>query len=327
LTDSDRRRGQQNPLELNAVDDRQYRAKFGRRAVVASLRKQAAAYFIRKGLPVHPRYPYRLDSHANWKGNIILEPVARLVEQEAEKRKRLKQHFALHSFIHHGLSSQALLWNLLGPLIVDTRWDILTEILRAADISLQGKVDGAELEVEDASVLGEYGGQPTSVDMCLTTTARERVFVEFKFTEAGFGGCSVFGDGDCDGYNPAHEFDLCYLHRRGRQYWPLMKKHRLVTGSLLTDAQCPFTNLYQVYRLILYTLEQGGHFLLLHDGRNPAFVNVDRQGRQRGLFARALESLPKDARTRYHALSVQRMLDLLEPHGLGWLPELKEKHF
>ncbi len=309
------------------MDDREYRAKFGRQAVIASLRRQVASYFARKGLPVQPRRPYMLDRHVSWPANIILERVARFVEQEIERRKGLKQHFALHSFVYHGLSSQALLWNLLGPLIVDERWDMLTQILRAAGIPLQGETFRAEIEVEDPKVLGEYGGQPTSLDLCLHTKKGERVFVEFKFTEAGFGGCSAFGNGDCDGRNPAHKFDLCYLHRIGRRYWSLMQDHEILTGDLLTDTQCPFTNLYQAYRLILYTLEQEGYFLLLYDARNPAFVVVDSQGCRRGLFIRVLESLPDHIRARCHTLSVQQVLGELEPHGLEWLPELTGKHF
>lgn len=131
----------------------------------------------------------------------------------------------------HGLSSQALLLNLLGPLIVDRRWDLLTQVLQKANIPLQGEVAGAESEVENPKVLGEISGQPTSVDLCLYTTMRERVFVEFKFTEADFSGCSVFRDGDCDGRNPTQDFDLCYLHRNGRRYWPRMGKPRVLGGK------------------------------------------------------------------------------------------------
>jgi len=252
--------------------------------------------------------------------------VAQFVQREIESRKASNQRFALHTFVHHGLSSQALLWNLLGPLIVDERWDILTQVLRTANIPLKGEVSGAEVELEDPSVLGEYGGQPTSVDLCLSTTAQERVFVEFKFTGAAFGGCSVFRDGYCDGHNPAKNFDLCYLHRINRQYRILMQKHRLLRGGLLTDSQCPFTNQYQPICLVLDALEQKGHFLLMYDKRNPAFV-IESQGRQRGLFIRVLESLPEHARARCHALSVQQVIHLLEPHGLHWLAELREKHF
>ena len=309
------------------MEERKYRTEHGRKAFVDSRRRQAAKYFAGKGLSVNPRTAYMLDRHASWPSNIILPRAALFIQREIERRKALKQHFALHTFVHHGLSSQALLWNLLGPLVVDECWDLLTQILREAGIPLNGQVSGAEFEVENPEVLGERGGQPTSVDLGVCTSANEQVFLESKFTEADFGDCSVFRDGDCDGRNPALDFDLCYLHRIGRKYWLLMKEHRLLHGSLRADSQCPFTNLYQAYRLVLYALEQEGHFLLLYDDRNPAFVTLDRQGRQRGLFLRVLKSLPEHARARCHALSVQKVIGALEPHRLVWLEELKEKYF
>lgn len=307
------------------MEDRKYRREHGRRAFVDSRRKQVEKYFEGKGLPVRDTARYVLNSHASWPSNIILERVARFIEHEITKRKQEEKHFALHTFVHHGLSSQALLWNLLGPLVVDGRWDLLAELLQTAGIPFEGQVSEAEFEVENSEVLGEKGGQPTSVDLRLQTSSGGQVFVEFKFTEADFGGCSVFRDGDCDGRNPANEFDLCYLNRIGRKYWPLMQKHGLLDHNPGTDSQCPFSSLYQAYRLVLYALEQDGHLLLIHDERNPAFMETDHPGR--GLFVRVLESLPEHARARCHILSVQQVIGMLERHGLDWLTELKGKHF
>jgi len=153
------------------------------------------------------------------------------------------------------------------------------------------------------------------------------VFIEFKFTEKNFGGCSVFNNGDCDGRNPAKDFSLCYLHHIGRLYWKKMKVHGLLTKQMKNDSQCPFATLYQLYRLILFALEEKGHFLLLYDDRNPSFL-VERDNIKRGLFNLVYESLPSKVQDKCHVLSVQSILPILQKHPeLDWTNELKGKYF
>ena len=41
------------------------------------------------------------------------------------------------------------------------------------------------------------------------------LFVESKFVEKDFGGCSVFRNGDCDGRNPVSDPSDCYMHHLG----------------------------------------------------------------------------------------------------------------
>ena len=82
---------------------------------------------------------------------------------------------ALHRWLHHGFSSQAFLFNLLGPLIVNERWPILDEIIREAGIKLATGITNADFEIEDREVFNELRGQPTSVDLCLYTGDEEKV--------------------------------------------------------------------------------------------------------------------------------------------------------
>ncbi len=291
------------------------------------LRRQLGEYFKSKKskdprFSISSRYSYILAKHSDWHQNIILDRVAQYFDKEITER-----HFALHKYAHHGLSSQAFLFNLLGPLVVDKKWHIFDEILRHAGIHLSANITNAKFELEDPEVFNEVKGQPTSIDLCLYTVDIEKIFIEFKFTEKNFGGCSVFNDGDCDGSNPANNFNLCYLHHIGRLYWQLMKNYKLLTKQIKNGFQCPFSTLYQIYRLILFALEKNGHFLLLYDDRNPSFL-VERDDIRRGLFNRVYESLPHKVQNKCHVLSVQSILPILQKHHeLDWTNELKEKYF
>lgn len=294
----------------------------------ADLQRQLAKYFAKREYQVlsHSR-DYILRDHSDWHKNIILPRVSSYIEEQKGNRYKKRQPFPLHKWIHHGLSSQAFLFNLLGPLVENEQWHILDEILHQAGIQLPASITNAEFEVEDREVFNEQQGQPTSIDLCLYTGDIEEVFIEFKFTEKNFGGCSVFNDGDCDGRNPANDFNLCYLHYIGRKYWELMKKHTLLSKQIKRDSQCPFSILYQLYRLILFALEKKGHFLLIYDDRNPSFL-VERDNIKRGLFNRVYDSLPSDIQNKCHALSVQSILSILQKYPeLDWTSELKEKYF
>ena len=80
------------------------------------LRTAAARWFASHGLRTHPKYPYCLHDWAQWPQNIILPEVVAYIEQQ--KAQCLGHDpFPLHKFLHHGLSSQAMLFNLVGPLL------------------------------------------------------------------------------------------------------------------------------------------------------------------------------------------------------------------
>ena len=294
----------------------------------ADLKRQLAEYFKNKNYQVYATKDYILRDRSDWRKNIILNRVSKYIESQKDKCYKNNEPFPLHKWIHHGLSSQAFLFNLLGPLVVDKQWHAFDEILHQAGIQLSTGVTSGKFEVEDRKVFNEMRGQPTSIDLCLCTETGESIFIEFKFTEKNFGGCSVFGDGDCDGKNPADNFDLCYLHKvEKRNYWTLMKRHGLLKKKIKNAFQCPFATLYQLYRVILFALEKKGHFLLLYDERNPSFL-VERNNIKRGLFNLVYELLPRKVQSRCHTLSVQSVFTVLQKHSeLAWTNELKEKYF
>jgi len=292
-----------------------------------ALRTQIADYFASKGLPVTKNYPYILaGGRESWLQNIIDPEVVRFIQHIRAERLSNKKNFPLHKYAHHGLSSQAMLFNLLGPVLVDKRWDVFDSILDSTKTRLSQRVIAAELEVEDRSVFNEQQAQPTSVDLYLRTQGGTPVIAEFKFTEAEFGGCSLFTNGDCDGRNPATDFELCYLHTIGRRYWEIMQKHELLTGRLRADSTCPFAIFYQAYRLLMFALEQRGYFLLIYDERNPSLV-WRLTSPERGAFVRFCELLPSQAQDRCYSLSIQRIVEVLEvTFPFATLEEVKAKY-
>ena len=81
-----------------------------------SVRQAATQWFKDHGHTVNAQYPYILAEWKDWPANIICSEVVKLVEAERQRREAIQEGFPLHKFIHHGLSSQAMVFNLVGPL-------------------------------------------------------------------------------------------------------------------------------------------------------------------------------------------------------------------
>jgi hypothetical protein len=145
-----------------------------RRELVEQLQRQTAEYFKKKGYPT-TKCGYILDKWENWRGNIILPEVYNYVRDEIKSRKNTKIPFPLHKWIHHGLSSQACLFNLLGPLLVNKDYYAeLKGILSLSDLEIAGNIIKAEFEFEDREVFNEHEDQPTSVDLYIETDKSEK---------------------------------------------------------------------------------------------------------------------------------------------------------
>ena len=298
-----------------------------RETFVSELQRHTASYFRSRGLATQKRYPFILDTWHNWPANIILSEVAEYVIREKERRLKEGIGFPLHNYLHHGLSSQAMLLNLVGPLIVRNDYEPIRQVLAAKGLSWQEGPLSAQLEVEDRSLFNEDSSQPTSIDLMVTHPSRPSLFVEAKFVEAEFGGCQVFKRGNCDGKNPAGNFSHCYLHHIGRRYWDLMKSHGLLTEAWLSSPLCPLSVYYQFFRELLFALEQEGHFVLLHDERNPTFCCDGPLG-ERGVFSFLLALLPGKIRSRTFSITVQELFEAIQAgsgHG-DWTGEFAEKY-
>ncbi len=294
------------------------------------LRKVASDWFASKGFPVQKKYPFILAEWEAWPKNIILKDVAAYIIREQQARIAAKEGFPLHKYIHHGLSSQAMLFNLLGPLVSARDLTPLESILASKGIKWpRGKVTG-KFEDEDRKVFEENYGQPTSIDLTLTGSQGGRpIFIESKLVERKFGGCSVFEtQGDCDGRNPANDFRKCYLHHIGRTYWQQMEQHGFVNGPLRESTICPLASYYQFFREVIFAIHKKGSFVLLHDERNPSFVSKADGLPERGTFSFLISLLPQHLKKRVKSITIQEIMGELKdsPNHSDWTGEFEKKY-
>ena len=292
-----------------------------------NVRKAAAAWFLDKGYPTNPRYPYILARWEDWPKNILLPEVSKYIQVVSEYQRKDGNNFPLHKYIHHGLSSQAMLFNLIGPLIVKNDFSPLKNILEKHDLEWPGGESRVIFEYEDRKIFNELQAQPTSIDLVIDSENKTPgLYIEAKFTEHEFGGCSLFQSGDCDGRTPSADLDLCYLHHIGRKYWLLMHKYGLHQGSIGSDSSCVLTNHYQFFRELMFALENNGIFVLLSDDRNSVFQCSGPQG-ERGLMPFLTDLLPIEIRKRIARISIQDLI--MEIHASNrhsWSVEFMKKY-
>ena len=272
------------------------------------LRSAATAWFKEKGFQCHSSMSYCLNRWDNWKKNIILPEVVEYINDIKASCEKELRPFPLHKYVHHGLSSQAMLFNLIGPLVVFNDFEPLQKVISRQRIAWPGNDSLAQFEYEDRQVFNEDSGQPTSIDLVVTDTqGNQGLFIESKFVERGFGGCSVFSGGDCDGNNPLSNLAECYLHHIGHKYWELLKKHHF-SEILGKETLCIFALHYQFFRELVFALEKGGKFILLSDERSPVFYNkmndVDR-----GLMPLLMRYVPIRYKNRVGCITVQQMVE------------------
>jgi hypothetical protein len=291
------------------------------------LQKAAAEWFSKMGITTHPGMSYRLKSYDDWPQNIICTDVTKYIKQERERHSG-ENPFPLHKYLHHGLSSQAMTFNLIGPLIVREDLKPLRDAIEQAGISWPRGNVTAEFEYSDRTVFNEDSGQPTSFDVVILGEGR-RIFIEAKLVEREFGGCSVFSGGDCDGRNPIlYGFDGCYLHHIGRKYWERMIEFGFGVTNLGSGHICPFVSYYQFFRELLFSLENNGCFILLHDERNPAFLKVSNKGKKSGLWPFLMESVPAKFTTNVGRMTIQQLVNAIDESGRhhDWIDEFKSKY-
>jgi hypothetical protein len=271
--------------------------------------------------------PYCLAHHEDWRSNIIDSAAVEFVEAEIQRNREARTPFPLHKYVQHGLSSQAMLFNLVGPMAGRHDLRPLQSALEEIDIPWPSEGATVEFEYEDRAAFNERQAQPTSIDLVVGDPASAgAIFIESKLVESGFGGCSVFTDGDCDGANPASDFTRCYLHSIGRTYLDKMQEHGLLNGSLASDTFCPLMTHYQFFRELLMALGKDGYFVLLADERSPVFVSQDEAG-PRGLWPLLTSCLPDEAQRRLGFLSLQSVVLHAESiRGHDWTRAFRKKY-
>jgi len=295
---------------------------------VADLRMVAEQWFIKQGHEINPRMRYCLARRDQWAKNLICNNVADYICQEQESRRGQQNPFRLHKDIHHGLSSQAMAFNLIGSLIVRNDLAPLKTAIEKLGVPWpEGEVK-AVFEHNDRSVFNEDIGPPTSIDIVLLGS-RDSLFIEAKLTEREFGGCSVFAGGDCEGRNPYPEMlGECYLHYIGRKYWLRLHELGFSEAAIVKGAICPLANYYQFFRLATFAFAKQGSFILLHDSRNPALLrSADGSNYQGGLWPFLYEAIPQNLRHRVGRLTIQMVVEAIEESGKHcWIKEFKNKY-
>jgi len=291
------------------------------------LRLSASNWFKTKGFSTHSRMHYCLNKWDDWKKNIILDEVSMYIETYKENCKQDGDPFPLHKYIHHGLSSQAMAFNLIGPMITRNSLGPLLKILKKKDIQISSEIKSASFEYEDRKIFNEDTGQPTSIDIVLKNKdGYPVVFIESKLVEKAFGGCSVFSAGDCNGKNPLSEKNQCYLNFIGRRYWELVEKYEFST-NLKLEQQCIFALHYQYFREVLLSLEKGGIFILLSDARSPVF-HCEVNGVNKGLMPFLLEFVPNRYKNRITSISIQELIDAIKESNShqDWIADFEIKY-
>ena len=250
----------------------------------SGLQSAAAHWFRARRCRVNEDKPFILRDHEEWSRNIILSEVYAAVESVRPR----------HTQIHHGLSSQALTFNLFGALMVRDDWEAAKEAFEVAGVPWPSPSCTGQFEYDDREVFAEAGrDQPTSWDVALGhDPAHPSILVEVKFTEHDLGQCSVYQRGDCSGQNPAADFNLCYLHvDKHRRYLTLARDLGDLQSRAFAGSFCPFTIYYQFYREVMFAAAKGAHMVFVLDERNPALWFPTPKG-ERGLIPFLLSTLP-----------------------------------
>ncbi|MBF0430518.1 MAG: hypothetical protein HQK83_04525 [Fibrobacteria bacterium] len=258
---------------------------------------------------------------------MILKDVAEYIQKCKDESKDEKP-YPLHKYIHHGLSSQAMVFNLIGPLIKRNDFAPLVKCLQAKGVDMPIDVKSGAFEFEDRKVFNEDSGQPTSIDVVLKDEKDQpMIFIESKLVEKVFGGCSVFAGGDCDGRNPVNDKQSCYLHYIGRKYWDLLEEYGF-SSILENEKQCVFSAYYQFFREVLLSLDKNGVFVLLSDERSPVFYCKGKNGKEKGLMPFLMDFVPEEHKSRIAAISVQEVVEQIKKSNRhqDWIGIFEKKY-
>jgi hypothetical protein len=290
-------------------------------------RNAAATWFAEQNLSVDPRRPYVLGRDEDWTNNLILPEVRTYFSEEQAARAARGEGFSRHRHAHSGLSSQAMLFNLIGPLIARDDLEPLVTLLQQCGYLEDPGPYTVSFEYEDRSILLESSQHPTSMDLVLRDATRNlALFVECKFTEKEFGRCSLFGRHKCDGLNPSGDFSRCYLHNTGRRYSTLLDKYGFLDGPLGQEDHCLLAHHYQFFRCVLFALEHGRPFLLLTDARSPVFHH-DGPDEQRGLMPFLLGFVPEQWRSQIGIITIQDIAGAIRDSGRHeWIGGFERKY-
>jgi hypothetical protein len=244
-------------------------------------------------------------------------------ETKKEYQKEAKP-FPLHKYIHHGLSSQAMLFNLLGEVVLNRDFIFLSSVFSFPEVNITNESE-LLFEYSDRHTFNENQQQPTSFDFVIKNKNGKNIFIEAKYIETEFGKCSTIENGECDGMNPVRNKDLCYLTSIGRTYWKLMHYYKL-DQPYINSPICPFAVYYQFYRELMFALENNAYYVLLLDKRNPAFLKTAEGEIDRGLVPFLTNLVPEEIKPVIKIVYIQDIIEKLEMADYKWTNDFKVKY-
>lgn len=244
---------------------------------------------------------------------------------QAERKIALENNnpFPIHDYVHHGLSSQAMLFNLLGDVVIKKDIKTLSEIFDFQNVQIKND-SKIKFEHCNRDTFNEKQHQPTSMDFVILNEVGENIFLESKLVETEFGNCSTIKQGECDGQNPIDNPSMCYLTFKGRKYWELMKKHDL-HKPFANSPICPLSIYYQFFRELIFSIENNGYYVILIDKENPSFIKGE-SGFERGLIPTLTKSLPLQIKSKIKIIYIQNVLSVLEKNNYKWVQEFRNKY-
>lgn len=171
--------------------------------------------------------------------NILEQYRARFWASDCSKVK-------LHQYFHHLSSSQALCFNLFYPLLAENQLDLFFDYL---NVPIGEGVRKATFEKESDL---EKAERRTSFDFYTLYNSANKIFVEVKYTEDGFG---------------AAENDTEHQEKFRKTYLPLLERSRFLAPICKEEAF--FLSHYQILRNLVHITEES-HVVLLFPSANEA---------------------------------------------------------
>lgn len=269
------------------------------------IKKKASAYleWMRRNssIPIpndqyilSPKYDFVFKDayrHLNFHPRIMEQAKDLLSGRVDRQYSDASSDIAIHDYVGHLASSQALCWNIVMPMKKHDNYSPLFEVLNKA-FKNEGLNSDFDFGLETAAVLelnvGEDLGESkaaTSIDLYLRTPQGKVCAVEFKLTEPDFGKCKLLRDNKCDGTYGSPEYTkknngyFCYLAWKGRRYWHIGGQYNLLEPTRVNQP-CPLNRYYQALRNLMVAKKRSqeslgkevrGIFVLAADERNVAF--------------------------------------------------------
>jgi len=120
----------------------------------------ASAWFRNQNYSVQSKYPFILSDRDDWGKNIILPSVYNEIIQLSKEYEKKSEPFPIHKYIHHGLSSQAMLFNLFGDSYIKRDYNLFSKIFNYFDVKID-KTSEFFFEYSDRKTFNEIKQQPT----------------------------------------------------------------------------------------------------------------------------------------------------------------------